>query len=136
MLQQAARVLRFALVGAVAAIIHIAAFEAARRGLGFGPATGWIASFAVAATAAWFMNRSFTFQADRASRTAGEWLRYIVVAGLGALAHFGVFLAAVRHLPFFASHPALAIIPGSLASLCVTYAGASLFVFAMARKSP
>jgi putative flippase GtrA len=82
------------------------------------------------------MNRSFTFRADSADRTPNEWLSYLAVAGLGALAHFVVFMAAVAFVPFFARHPALAIVPGSLASLCVTYAGSSLFVFASARKSP
>lgn len=135
MLAQAARIFRFAMVGVVAAAIHMGAFEIARRWLGFGPAPGWIASFIVAATAAWLMNRRFTFRAPEGSRTSGEWLRYLGVAGAGALAHFCVFMAAVRFLPFFAAQPALAIIPGSLASLCVTYLGASLLVFAIPRKS-
>jgi putative flippase GtrA len=127
---------RFALVGVVAAAIHIGTFEALRRLLGLGPSAGWLASFVIAATAAWLMNRSFTFRADSVNRTPGEWLSYLAVAGLGALAHFLVFLAVVAFMPFFARNPALAIVPGSLASLCVTYAGSSLFVFASARKSP
>jgi putative flippase GtrA len=114
----------------------MAAFEVARRWLGAGPVMSWALSFIVAATTAWAMNRRFTFQAPAEDRSPGEWLRYLTVAAAGALAHFGVFLAAVGHLAVFAAHPALAIIPGSLASLCVTYAGASLFVFATARKSP
>jgi putative flippase GtrA len=130
------RLARFALVGGVAAAIHMGAYEALRRYAGLGPAGGWLLSFLVAATAAWLMNRSFTFRADSAGRTPGEWLSYLAVAGLGALAHFLVFMAAVAAVPFFARNPALAIVPGSLASLCATYAGSSLFVFSSARKSP
>jgi putative flippase GtrA len=131
-----ARLLRFALVGVAAALVHMAAFEAARRGLDLSSAPAWLASFVVAATSAWLMNRRFTFRAAPEQRTSGEWLRYLAAAGLGALAHFGAFMAAVAFVPFFATHPALAIVPGSLASLCVTYAAASLFVFRTARNSP
>jgi putative flippase GtrA len=132
----AARILRFGLVGVIAAVIHMGAFEATRRWLDLGPAPGWVLSFLLAATAAWAMNRQFTFRAPVASRSRGEWLRYLGVAAGGALAHFLVFIGAVTSLPVFSAYPALAIVPGSLASLCVTYAGASLFVFPTARKRP
>jgi putative flippase GtrA len=136
MREDAARLFRFGLVGGAAAVIHMAAFEAFRRFAGFGAAAGWGASFVVAATAAWLMNRSFTFRASPDRRTSGEWTRYLVVATLGALAHFAVFLAATAFVPPVAAQPALGIIPGSLASLCVTYVGSSIFVFATARKRP
>ncbi len=131
-----ARFLRFALVGVAGAAIHMAAFEAVRRLMGAGPALSWIASFGIAATATWALNRRFTFRARREDASAGEWGRYLAVAGSGALAHFLVFRACVAWAGFFAATPALAIVPGSLASLCVTYAGSSLFVFASARNRP
>jgi putative flippase GtrA len=131
-----ARLLRFASVGVVGAVIHIAAFEAVRWALGLGAASSWLISFLIAATAGWAMNRRFTFRAAAEDASAGEWSRYLGVAGVGALAHFLVFQACVAWTGVFAAHPALAIVPGSLASLCVTYAGSSLFVFDNARKKP
>jgi putative flippase GtrA len=131
-----ARLLRFAVVGVAGAAIHMAVFEGVRRLSGLGPALSWIASFGVAATATWAMNRRFTFRARREDLSVGEWGRYLAVAGSGALAHFLVFGACVASGGIFAAAPALAIIPGSLASLCVTYAGSSLFVFASARNRP
>ncbi|MGL4239916.1 MAG: GtrA family protein, partial [Beijerinckiaceae bacterium] len=107
-----------------------------RRLTGMPPWACWILSFGVAATSGWLLNRSFTFRADAGTADAGEWARYLLVAGLGAAAHFLVFLLAVAFVPLFSQQPALAIIPGSLASLCVTYIGAALFVFETARKKP
>jgi putative flippase GtrA len=134
--QELGRLLRFALVGVAAAAVHMAAFEGLRRGTGAGPSLAWLVSFLVAATAGWAMNRQFTFRAAQETATGGEWGRYLAVAALGAGAHFLVFRACVGWIGFFAAHPALAIVPGSLASLCVTYAGSALFVFPSARKSP
>lgn len=132
----AGRILRFVLVGVAAAALHMTAFEVLRRLLLPSPSQAWLASFMIAATGAWLMNRSFTFRAAAEDRSAGEWARYLTVAALGAVAHFAAFTGAVAFFPFFAAHPALAIIPGSLASLCVTYAGSALFVFATARNTP
>jgi putative flippase GtrA len=130
------RVLRFGLVGVVGAAVHIGAFWMLQRITGLDNSPAWMLAFCIAATCTWAMNRSFTFQ-DRASdKRATEWLRYLAIASAGAVAHFAAFLLAIRFVPFFAQHPALAILPGSLASFVVTYAGASLLVFRSARKSP
>jgi putative flippase GtrA len=130
------RVLRFGLVGVAGAAVHIGAFWLLQRATGLDNGIAWILAFFAAATSTWAMNRAFTFQ-DRASQKhAAEWLRYLAIAGAGAVAHFAVFQLAIRLVPLFQQHPALAIIPGSLASFAVTYAGASLLVFRSARKNP
>jgi putative flippase GtrA len=130
------RVLRFCLVGVAGAAVHIGAFWLLQRLAGLGNSVAWILAFFAAATSTWAMNRAFTFQ-DRANeKQASEWLRYIAIAGAGAVAHFAAFHLVIRFIPLFAAYPALAIIPGSLASFVVTYAGASLLVFRSARNSP
>jgi putative flippase GtrA len=130
------RVLRFGLVGIAGAVVHIGAFWMLQRLAGLGNSPAWILAFLVAATSTWAMNRAFTFQ-DRANTDQiTEWLRYLAIAGAGAVAHFAVFQLAIRLVPLFLQHPALAIIPGSLASFAVTYAGASLLVFRNARNNP
>jgi putative flippase GtrA len=130
------RVLRFGLVGVVGAAVHIGAFWLLQRLAGLTNSPAWILAFLVAATSTWAMNRTFTFQ-DRANAgQASEWLRYLAIAGAGAVAHFLVFHLVIRFVPLFAQHPAMAIVPGSLASFAVTYAGASLLVFRNARKNP
>jgi putative flippase GtrA len=130
------RLARFAAVGVLGAGVHIGAFEVVRSATGAAHWFCWIVSFVVAATTGWALNRSFTFRAARTSADAGEWIRYLAVAGVGALAHFAVFTAGIALVPWLARHPALAIVPGSLASLCVTYIGSALFVFASARRNP
>jgi putative flippase GtrA len=130
------RILRFGLVGVIGAVVHMGAFWLLQRFAGLANSPAWIIAFFVAATSTWAMNRAFTFQ-DRANADqTHEWLRYLAIAGAGAVAHFMAFHLAIRFVPIFAQHPALAIIPGSLASFVVTYAGASLLVFRSARKIP
>ncbi len=130
------RVLSFGLVGAAGAAVHIGAFWLLQRLAGIGNSTAWILAFFVAATSTWAMNRAFTFQDRANAEQTSEWLRYLAIAGAGAVAHFAAFHLAIWFVPLLTQHPALAIIPGSLASFVVTYAGASLLVFRSARKSP
>ena len=59
-----ARFLRFGVVGVAGAAIHMAAFALIQRATGAGDMPSWTASFLVAATAGWALNRSFTFKAD------------------------------------------------------------------------
>jgi putative flippase GtrA len=130
------RVLRFGLVGVAGALVHMGAFWLMQRLMGLGNSTGWLVAFFLAATSTWAMNRTFTFQDRANAEQTTEWLRYLAIAGGGAAAHFGVFYLATRFIQLFAHYPALAIIPGSLASFVVTYTGASLLVFRNARKNP
>jgi putative flippase GtrA len=130
------RVLRFGLVGVAGAAVHMGAFWLLQHMAELGNSAAWIVAFLMAATGTWAMNRTFTFR-DRANDAqTAEWLRYLAIAGAGAVAHFAAFHLAIRLAPLFAQHPALAIIPGSFASFAVTYAGASLLVFRSARKNP
>jgi putative flippase GtrA len=130
------RVLRFGLVGVAGAAVHLGAFWLLQRLTGMGNSPAWIMAFVLAATSTWFMNRHFTFQDQASTAQTNEWLRYLGIAGLGAVAHFATFETAIRFFAFFENHPALAIVPGSLASFAVTYAGSALFVFRSARNRP
>jgi putative flippase GtrA len=130
------RLARFGLVGVAAAGVHMGTFALLQRLFGFGNSLAWIVSFLAAASSAWLMNRRFTFKDRADARKPQEWLRYLAVASLGAAAHFAAFHGAIALSEFFARHPWLAIVPGSLASLAVTYAGASSFVFRNASMRP
>jgi putative flippase GtrA len=114
----------------------MAGFELMRRLTGASPFVCWLISFLAAATTGWWMNRRFTFRMAADDANAGEWMRYLIVAAAGAAAHAAVFLWLTRMVTVFAQMPVLAIVPGSLASLLVTYAGAAVFVFASARNRP
>lgn len=130
------RTIRFGLVGAAAALIHMTAFWLAQRWFGLENGPAWIVSFLAAASAAWAMNRNYTFRDRAGDGRRTEWLRYLAVAALGAAAHFLTFRATVAGVDFVASNPWLGIIPGSLASFIVTYAGASSLVFRNASRKP
>jgi putative flippase GtrA len=130
------RLVCFAVVGVIGAGVHIGGFWLIQRLFGLGNTAAWIMAFMAAATSSWALNRRFTFQ-DRASvQRSSEWMRYLAIAGLGAIAHFATFHAVIAWFATIAQHPALAIIPGSISSLCVTYLGASLLVFRKASSRP
>jgi putative flippase GtrA len=130
------RVLLFGGVGVGGALVHMGGFKAFQAILGVGNSAAWLLAFFAAATFTWALNRTLTFADKKTANSSGEWLKYLVVAGCGAVAHFIVFAAAVGFIPVFAQNPAFAIIPGSLASFVVTYIGATLLVFRTARNSP
>lgn len=127
------RLMRFAAVGLGAAVVHMLAFEIARRTLVADRTGAWLIGFVVAAITAWALNRTVTFNDRRQHRTPRELALYLAVAGLGALAHYGVFMVTTSLLPVLANHPWLGIVPGSAASFVVTYLGASWLVFPEAR---
>jgi putative flippase GtrA len=130
------RILTFGFVGLAGAVVHMVAFEIVRRMGGMGNAGAWIASFFVAASSTWAMNRAFTFKDRQSANQGGEWAAYVLVAGAGALAHFAVFWLATSFVGFFIRNPAMGIIPGSLASFVVTYFGASRLVFVRPKNTP
>jgi putative flippase GtrA len=130
------RLLTFGFVGLAGAVVHMVAFEIVRRIAGTGNTGAWITSFFVAASSTWAMNRAFTFKDRQSSHRGGEWAAYVLVAGAGALAHFAVFWLATSFVGFFMRHPAMGIIPGSLASFVVTYFGASRLVFVKPKNMP
>ena len=130
------RVVRFGCVGVAGAMVHMGGFKLIQAYLGSSNSIAWLLAFLAAATFTWFLNRIATFADLKSPDAQTEWLKYLGVAGCGALAHFIVFEAAIRTIFFFAQNPAFAIIPGSLASFVVTYTGAALLVFRSARNNP
>ena len=67
-MSQLAQISRFAVVGVIAAAVDMAVVEAMIRFAGADPYSARVVSYLAAATAAWAMNRHFTFRkSDRNS---------------------------------------------------------------------
>ncbi len=84
--------LRFALVGTLGFATDFAVLYAAVNWLHLGPASGRLLSFLVAATVTWQANRHYTFAVAGAG-TLREWLRYLVLTGVGGGINLAVYLA-------------------------------------------
>jgi putative flippase GtrA len=117
--------LRFCVVGAIGFAIDAGILQALVVGVQANPYAARIASFLVAASATWLMNRTYTFSArHRATRT--EWLRYVALMTLGALINYGAFALCIATSTDMREQPWLAVAVGSIAGLGVNFATSRL----------
>ena len=93
-----------------------------------GPVWAQCIAFPVAATAAWQLNRRYTFAASGLSPRR-EWIRYILANGAGWLINNGAYLGLVLTVPLIAAHPSLAVAAGSIAGLAANFLFSRQFVF-------
>ncbi len=78
-----------------------------------------LASFSVAVTVTWFLNRRKTFADRKDSRAAHEWGRYAIVNSIGAFLNMGIFFWLVHHYNPLAKIP---LVPLAIAaSIALTF---------------
>lgn len=125
--------LRFAFVGALGFGVDLAALFVAIEGLGLGPYSARLVSFAVTVTFTWAMNRRLTF-GDRRAHGLGpvlaEWARFVAVNTLGLAVNYAVYAALVSWAEGWLANPYVAAGCGSIAGLAFNYAASSRLVFA------
>lgn len=123
-----ARLLRFGLVGTAGYLVDAGLLQTMVQWGGINPFLARLGSFIAAATATWWLNRTYTFSA-RHQASGGEWLRYITAMTLGGLINYGAFAAALLWLPHPLRQPWLAVACGSLAGMAANYYTSSRFIF-------
>lgn len=122
-------ILKFGLVGTVAAAVDMAAVEALIRLAGFNLYSARVFSYLAAATAAWAMNRHYTFAAADRARPLRQWLRYLGSNALGGAVNYSIYALLVSGAATFASRPWLAVAVGSLGGMVFNYVVARHYVF-------
>jgi putative flippase GtrA len=128
---EARRLARFAAVGGLGFAVDGGLLALLFHGLGVDPHGARAVSFTCAVTVTWWLNRRLTFR-DRRAEGAGErreYLRYIGVQILGALANLAVYSALLATTAFFAAQPVGALAVGAVAGLAVNYSLSLLVVF-------
>jgi putative flippase GtrA len=123
------RFIVFGIMGTIGYIVDVAVLESmlwSGSGLYLGQAVG----FFVAATATWFLNRTFTFR-DRKHGTNGlrQWLVYTAAMLIGFAINYGVYAALVASGGIWPEHAYLAVAAGTLAGLCFNFPASKYFVF-------
>jgi putative flippase GtrA len=121
--------LRFALVGTVGFAVDAGVLIFAMRVLGLGPYAARLLSFLVAATATWWLNRTFTFGAPKVRSLAGEWLRFLSVNAVGGALNIAVYSLLVATVPLVARWPVLGVGAGAVAGLGFNFVGSRRAVF-------
>jgi putative flippase GtrA len=128
------RLIKFALVGVVAALIDMAIVETLIRVARLDYYSARLFSYLVAASAAWALNRRFTFQdADRA-RPHAQWLRYLALNAVGGAINYGLYAALVTAFALFRRYPFLAVGFGSLAGMTFNFIASRKLVFKPAQS--
>jgi putative flippase GtrA len=119
---------RFIVVGGAGFIADAGVLLAIVTG-GGDPYAGRLASFALAVTLTWWLNRIWTFRADRRPGKGGEYAAYVLVQCGGFGVNYTIFAAAVSTLGQGPDTVVAALALGSVAGLFVNFAGARWLVY-------
>jgi len=119
--------LRFAAIGTCGVVVDAAALYVAMHGLGLDHYSGRVASWLVAATFTWAMNRRFTFQDNRPP--LAQWGKFLAANAFGGLVNYGVYALLVYASPIVAAYPVIGVGAGSLAGLVFNFSASKWMVF-------
>lgn len=122
------RLIRFGSVGVAAFLVDAAVLYAATDIFGISPYGGRGCSYLVAATAAWALNRWFTFPGTMGSPFQ-EWCRYLAANAGGAMINLGVYAALIASSGILYRNPIIAAGVGAVSGLAINYLAAKHFVF-------
>ena len=114
------QLLRFCLVGAAGFAIDAGILQVLVIGVQANPYAARLASFVVAASVTWLMNRRYTFAVTH-QPTRTEWLRYVGFMSLGALVNYGVFALCIAFWESARAQPWLGVAAGSVAGLGLNF---------------
>jgi len=96
---------------------------------GTSPYIARVASFVVATTAAWWMNRSFTFRDADNSRPELQWVKFFAANIVGGGVNYLMFALTLTALPVTRAYPVLALAVGSLSGVAFNYTAYKRYVF-------
>lgn len=123
--------LRFGIVGGIACGIDAAVLAAVLLVFPDAVLAARIPSFLVAATAAWWMHRTFTFHAaPREGSLPRQWLAFITTNAVGNLFNLALYAALVAVAGW---HPLAALAVASIAAAAINYLASRHFVFGAGR---
>jgi putative flippase GtrA len=123
------RFLKFSGIGIVSFSIDVLAFQAALSLAGMSPYTARLASFVVATSAAWWLNRTFTFHDADNERPHLQWARFFAANLVGGAVNYAVFAIVIATVVIAAAHPVLALAAGSLSGVFFNFTAYRHYVF-------
>jgi putative flippase GtrA len=128
--------LRFALVGAIGFVIDVGVLYLALALFPVGPYAGRVISYMCAATSTWYLHRRITFR-NRPSQAIGrEWLKFVVLNGVGGLLNYATYVAYLHYFAGSTFTPAIGVALGSAAGLSINYTLSRRVVFRAPFGSP
>jgi len=127
-ISHAARLLKFAAVGAVGFVVDAGVLVMLVHWTGVAPLPGRIASFVTAASVTYLLNKRFTFRVMD-NFGVDRWLIYVGATAVGAGINVGIYHWWVQRHGDATLHLVLGTAIGSLAAMCVNFLISSRIVF-------
>jgi putative flippase GtrA len=125
----AARFLKFAGVGVVGFLVDAIFLHLQVSVLAVSPYAAKLASYLVAATVTWRLNRSIAFPDASIAQPAQQWARFVATNAIGGGVNYGVFATLITVLPLGTRAAVLAVAVGSIAGLVFNFTLSKKLVF-------
>ena len=122
------RFLKFSVIGVVSFLIDALAFKATLS-IGVSPYGARVVSFLVATTAAWWLNRTFTFHDAGCERWERQWARFMAANLVGGAVNYAVFAVMIATWPLAQAYPLLALAAGSASGVFFNFTAYRRYVF-------
>lgn len=119
--------LRFGVVGTAGFVVDTSVVYGLRGAIGLIGAG--LASYLVAATLTWALNRVWTFRGRGSGAAHRQWLRFLLANMAGFVLNRGTYVALVMLVALCARQPVLATAAGALAGMGVNFALSRAVVF-------
>jgi putative flippase GtrA len=123
------RFLKFCGIGVVAFLIDVVAFQATLSLAGASPYLARVVSFIVATSAAWWLNRTFTFSDADNLRPDLQWARFFAANLVGGAVNYAAFVIILATVPIAAIYPVLALAVGSVSGVAFNFTAYRRYVF-------
>ena len=124
----------FVFIGAIGFVVDGGILTLLNSGFGLSVIRARFASFSIAVTLTWFLNRRRTFAHCKDQDAAGEWRRYALVNGIGAFLNLAIFLWLIQLYSVLAEWPILALAIAASVALVFNFFGSRHIAF-QPRKS-
>ncbi|EHS50344.1 GtrA family protein [Rhizobium sp. PDO1-076] len=118
--------IRFVIVGATGFLVDAGTLWLLLTFSPLGPLSARVIAIALAMTATWLLNRTFTFGASKRSVVV-EGFRYGVIAVITSLINYGIYAGLLIMAPLLSPYAALVF--ASIAAMLFSFFGYSRFVF-------
>jgi putative flippase GtrA len=123
------RFLKFSGVGVIAFLVDVEVFQGAISLTGMSPYVARVVSFVVATSAAWLLNRTFTFRDAETVRPDLQWVRFFAANLAAGALNYAVFVAMIAVWPLAAARPVIALAVGSLCGVSFNFTTYHRYVF-------
>ena len=124
---------RFGFVGSLGFVVDLTLLVGLVQLAGWHPLVARIVAMAVAVLCTWWLHRHWTFGTGRLHAPLPQAFVYGTVQILGLAVNYSVFSMLVLSGGLWRSHPALAVVVGSLSAMGITYLLAKKVAFARPR---